>query len=95
MNLDKWNELDAEDQALIQKVVSAEVSKRVEGAEKEDKEYLAKLESHGLTVVDLADTPERLMEARDECRECWSELDALVGKTWMDKIRKRVGLKVN
>jgi TRAP-type C4-dicarboxylate transport system substrate-binding protein len=95
MNLDKWNELDAEDQALIQKVVSAEVLKRVNGAEKEDQEYLSKLQSHGLTVVDLADTPDRLVEARDECRECWTELDKLVGKVWMDKIRKEVGLKIN
>jgi TRAP-type C4-dicarboxylate transport system substrate-binding protein len=95
MNLDKWNELDAQDQALIQKIVNAEVLKRVNGAEKEDKEYLSKLKEHGLTVVDLADTPDRLVEARDECRECWSELDKLVGKAWMDKIRAKVGLKTN
>jgi TRAP-type C4-dicarboxylate transport system substrate-binding protein len=80
------------DQALIQKIVSAEVLKRVNGAEKEDKKYLKKLQDHGLTVVDLADTPKRLTEARDECRECWSELDKLVGKEWMDKIRKAVGV---
>ncbi|MEJ2669921.1 MAG: hypothetical protein P8077_06615, partial [Gammaproteobacteria bacterium] len=79
----------------IQKIVSAEVLKRVNGAEKEDKEYLSKLKEHGLTVVDLADTPDRLVEARDECRECWSELDKLVGKAWMDKIRAKVGLKTN
>jgi TRAP-type C4-dicarboxylate transport system substrate-binding protein len=95
MNLDKWNALDAEDQALIQKIVSAEVLKRVNGAEKEDQEYLAKLKGHGLTVVDLADTPKRLIEARDECRGCWTELDKLVGKVWMDKIRKAVGVAVN
>lgn len=92
INLDKWNDLDADDQALIQKVVSAQVLKRVNGAEKEDEEYLKKLQDHGLTVVDLADTPERLTEARDECRECWAELDNLVGKVWMDKIRKAVGV---
>jgi TRAP-type C4-dicarboxylate transport system substrate-binding protein len=95
MNLDKWNALDADDQALIQKVISEEVLKRVNGAEKEDQEYLAKLQNHGLTVVDLADTPKRLIEARDECRECWTELDKLVGKVWMDKIRKAVGVKIN
>ena len=75
-------------------MVSAEVLKRVNGAEKEDQEYLAKLKEHGLTVVDLADTPKRLIEARDECRECWSELDKLVGKVWMDKIRKNVGMVI-
>ncbi len=94
INLDRWNDLDAEDQKLIQDAVSTQVLKRVEGAEAEDQEYLKKLADHGLTVVDLGDTPERLMEARDECRECWTELDKLIGKEWMDQIRKEVGLKV-
>jgi hypothetical protein len=44
--------------------------------------------------VDLAETPDRLIEARDECRHCWTELDKLVGKVWMDKIRKEVGITV-
>lgn len=92
MNLDKWNELDGADQKLFNEVVSAQVLKRVKGAEAEDMEYLKKLEEKGLTVVDLADNPKRLAEARDECRECWAELDKLVGKEWMDKIRQHVGV---
>lgn len=94
INLDKWNELEADDQKLIQDVVSEEVVKRVEGAEKEDAEYLKKLQEHGLTVVDIADTPEKLAASRDAARECWTELDKLVGKEWMDKIRKEVGMEV-
>lgn len=93
MNLDKWNKLDAEDQKIFAEVINAEVINRVQGAEAEDMEYLKKLEEEGLTVVDLADTPERLSEARDECRECWTELDDLIGKEWMDKIREHVGVK--
>lgn len=92
-NQDKWNELEADDRELIQSIVSKEVMKRVEGAEKEDMEYLKKLEDHGLKVVDLADTPESLLTSRDSCRECWSELDKLVGKVWMDKIRNKVGIQ--
>jgi TRAP-type C4-dicarboxylate transport system substrate-binding protein len=94
-NLDKWNALEADDQKLVQDIVSKEVMKRVEGAEKEDQEYLAKLAEHGLKVVDLAESPDKLTGSRDTCRECWTELDKLVGKVWMDKIRKEVGLKVN
>ena len=94
-NLDKWNELEADDQQLIQGIVNKEVLKRVEGAEKEDMAYLKKLEDHGLKVVDVADSPDKLTGSRDTCRECWSELDKLVGKVWMDKIRKKVGLSVN
>ena len=92
MNLDKWNELDEADRQLIQNIVNAEVIKRVNGAEQEDQDYLKKLADHGLQVVDLADTPDRLTTSRDSCRECWSELDSLVGKVWMDKIRTNVGL---
>ncbi len=92
INLDKWNDLDADDQKLIQEVVAAEVIKRVNGAEKEDQEYLQKLTDHGLKVVDLADTPEKLVNARDTSRQCWTKLDDLVGKVWMDKIRSEVGV---
>jgi TRAP-type C4-dicarboxylate transport system substrate-binding protein len=95
INLDKWNDLEADDQQLIQDIVNQEVTKRVNGAEKEDQKYLKMLEEHGLQVVDLADTPERLSTSRDTCRECWTELDKLVGKVWMDKIRKEVGLPMN
>jgi len=94
-NLDKWSELEADDQQLIQGIVNKEVLKRVEGAEKEDTAYLNKLEEHGLKVVDVADTPGKLTGSRDTCRECWTELDKLVGKVWMDKIRKEVGVSVN
>ena len=93
-NLDKWNDLEVDDRKLIQDIVAKEVMKRVEGAEKEDKEYLDKLTDHGLKVVDLADTPDKLTGSRDNCRECWTELDKLVGKVWMDKIRKEVGMSV-
>ena len=87
-NLDKWDALEADDRALIQEIVAAEVARRIEGAEVEDQEYMKKLRDHGLTVVDLADTPEKLAAARDAARECWTKLDAIVGKVWMDKIRK-------
>lgn len=93
-NLDKWAELEADDQKLIEDIIAKEVLKRVEGAEKEDQDYLTKLTDHGLQVVDLADTPDRLTGSRDECRECWTELDKLVGKVWMDKIRKEVGVTI-
>jgi TRAP-type C4-dicarboxylate transport system substrate-binding protein len=94
MNLDKWNELEPDDQKLFQELVSEEVIKRADGAQKEDQEYLKKLQGHGLTIVDIADTPEKLAASRDSSRECWTELDKLIGKEWMDKIRKEVGVEV-
>lgn len=90
INLDKWNEIEPDDQKIIQAVVSKEAEMRVNGAEKEDMEYMQKLKDHGLTVVDLADHPEKLAAARDAGRTCWTKLDEIVGKVWMDKIRKAV-----
>jgi TRAP-type C4-dicarboxylate transport system substrate-binding protein len=89
-NLDKWKDLEADDKKLIREVVSAEVTKRINGAEAEDQLYIDKLKKEGLTVVDLADYPEKLKAARDSARQCWTKLDDIVGKVWMDKIRKEV-----
>ena len=91
-NVDKWNELEPEDQKVIQEVVSEEVLKRVGDAEKEDSEYLQKLKNHGLTVVDLADHPKEFRQAIENARQCWKQLDKQVGKIWIDKIRKAVGM---
>ena len=94
INMDTWKELDEADRKIIQDVVSQEAAMRVSGAEKEDMEYLQKLRDHGLTVVDLADYPEELEAAAAAARPCWKKLDDIVGKVWMDKIRKAVGVPV-
>jgi TRAP-type C4-dicarboxylate transport system substrate-binding protein len=94
-NKDKWNKLSSEDQKIIRDTVSKEVKLRIDGAEKEDKEYMDKLKKHGLTIVDLADSPDKLKEARDRGRKCWKVLDNIVGKTWMDQIREYVGIKTD
>lgn len=90
-NLDKWSELEDDDKKMIQDVVSGEVTKRINGAEAEDLEYMEKLKEQGLTIVDLADYPEKLKVAQDNARTCWTKLDDIVGKVWMDKIRAQVG----
>lgn len=91
-NSDKWNELEADDQKIIQEVLDEEVLLRVDAAEIEDSEYLQKLKDHGLTVVDLADHPDKLKMAVENARQCWEQLDQQVGKIWIDKIRKAVGM---
>jgi len=71
-------------------VVAKEAAMRVNAAEKEDMEYIQKLKDHGLTIVDLADDPAKLAAAKKAARTCWVKLDDIVGKVWMDKIRKAV-----
>ena len=94
INRETWNELDPADRKIIQDIVSKEAALRVNGAEKEDMDYMAKLTEHGLEVVDLADHPEKLAAARDAGRTCWKKLDDIVGKVWMDKIRSAVGMDI-
>ncbi|KIX13970.1 TRAP transporter substrate-binding protein DctP [Dethiosulfatarculus sandiegensis] len=94
MNKDAWNKLDAKDRELIAKVVAEEAQARIAGAEKEDMEYMKKLTDYGLTVVDLADHPKKLAMAKQRGRSCWKKLDEIVGKVWMDKIRKSVNMPI-
>lgn len=92
INKDTWNKLAPADQKIVQAIVSKEANTRVDGAEKEDMDYMQKLRDHGLEVVDLADHPELLKKAKDAGRTCWTKLDNIVGKVWMDKIRRAVGM---
>lgn len=91
-NLEKWTMLTAEDQQIIQDVVNEEVLRRMDEAKQEDENYLQKLREYGLTVVDLADTPEKLQAAQERARTCWDSMDEVVGKQWMDKLRAIVGV---
>jgi len=90
INLDRWNAFEPADRKIIQDVVAKEAAMRVNAAEKEDMEYIQKLKDHGLTIVDLADDPAKLAAAKKAARTCWNKLDEIVGKVWMDKIRKAV-----
>ena len=94
INLDTWSKLSADDQKIIKDAVAKEAALRITGAEKEDMEYLQKLRDHGLKVVDLADHPKELKASAAAARTCWKKLDDIVGKEWMDKIRKAVGVPV-
>ncbi len=94
INKKTWNKLDKADQKIIQTIVTNEAAVRVDGAEKEDMDYMQKLRDHGLEVVDLADHPKLLNAARDAGRTCWTKLDGIVGKVWMDKIRTAVGVEI-
>ena len=94
MNLDAWNKLSPEDQKVIGDVVAEEAAARVAAAQKEDREFMANLKKHGLTVIDMIDHPEKMNAFKDNARTCWDELDKIVGKVWMDKIRQAVGVAV-
>lgn len=87
-NLDKWNKLDKEAQQIIQDAVSVAADKRMLTAKDEDLGYMKKLEEEGLTVIDLADFPEKLEKSKENARKCWVKLDKDIGKKWMDIVRE-------
>ncbi len=88
INKDKWEKLDKEAQEMIQKAVDKAVADRLVSAEKEDMDYMQKLKDEGLTVIDLADFPDKLEAAQKNSRQCWAELDKDIGKEWMDIVRE-------
>jgi len=94
-NVDSWNALPPEYKKILEEEVTREVRKRFTDAEQWDRNYIEKLEKeHGFVVVDLAEDPEKLAAARDAARSCWKVMDDLVGKLWMDKIRKHLGMPI-
>lgn len=87
MNKDSWEKLEADDQKLIQDIFSEIVAERVKTAEAEEQEYMKKLSDHGLTVIDLIDTPEKLAKATELGRKTWPKMEEIIGKEAMDTIR--------
>ncbi len=48
---------------------------------------MKKLADHGLTVIDLIDSPEKLAKATELGRKTWPKMEETIGKEAMDKIR--------
>ncbi|MDL2259532.1 TRAP transporter substrate-binding protein DctP [Deltaproteobacteria bacterium OttesenSCG-928-K17] len=90
MNMDSWKKLEADDQKLIQDIANEIMAKRVLSAEAEEQEYMKKLSDHGLTVIDLIDSPEKLARATELGRKTWPEMEKIIGKEAMDTIRANV-----
>ncbi|MFV0436411.1 MAG: TRAP transporter substrate-binding protein DctP [Desulfopila sp.] len=87
MNKDSWEKLEADDQELIQNIMNEIVAERVKTAEAEENDYMKKLADHGLTVIDLIDSPEKLAKATELGRKTWPKMEEIIGKEAMDKIR--------
>jgi TRAP-type C4-dicarboxylate transport system substrate-binding protein len=87
MNKDSWNNLEEDDQKLIQGLVDEMVAKRVLEAEQEENDYMKKLTDHGLTVIDLIDTPEKLDKATELGRQTWPKMEEIIGTPAMETIR--------
>lgn len=90
MNKDSWNNLEEDDQNLIQGIVDEIMAKRVLSAEAEEQEYMKKLSGHGLTVIDLIDSPEKLARATELGRKTWPEMEKIIGKEAMDVVRANI-----
>jgi len=90
INKDKWDQIEADDQKIIQDAANDIMAKRVLSAEAEEKEYMKKLSDHGLTVIDLIDFPEKLARATELGRKTWPEMEKIIGKEAMDTVRANI-----
>jgi TRAP-type C4-dicarboxylate transport system substrate-binding protein len=91
MNKDSWNNIEPDDQALIQRIVDELIAKRVVTSEAEEKDYMRQLSEHGLTVIDLIDSPEKLAKSVELGRQTWPKMEEIIGKEAMDTIRASLG----
>ena len=95
INLDAWKSLPKEYQDIIQKV-SYDISvKRLSQLEDEENEYSKKLVDYGWTVVDMPkDYPKELARWAGLARECWKDLEPLIGKANIDQVKVAMGYPV-
>ena len=95
MSLKRWESLPEEYKTIFQEEADKIIAKHLRMVEDEEMEYQRKLKEHGWTIVDMAkDHPKELAVWKNRARECWDVFEPIVGKIWMDKIKKLMGMKV-
>ena len=95
INLDAWNRLPPEYQELFQEEAHRISVIRLNQLAEEEAEYEQKLKDYGWTIVYMAeDYPDELAVWAGLARECWVDLEPLIGKLWIDKVREALGMPV-
>ena len=95
MNLDSWNRMPAAYQKIFQDEAYRLSVKRLGQLEEEEAEYGQKLIDYGWTVVDMAnDYPDEIAVWAELARECWTDLEPLIAKLWIDMVRESFGMPV-
>jgi TRAP-type C4-dicarboxylate transport system substrate-binding protein len=94
MNLDAWNSMPEKYQRIFQDVAYAISVKRLGQLEDEEAEYGQMLIDYGWEVVDMPkDYPEELERWAELARECWVDLEPLIGKAWIDQVKAAAGME--
>jgi len=95
VNLDTWNSLPDAYQKIFQEEAHRISVIRLNQLEDEENEYGQKLIDYGWTVVDMAnDYPDEIAVWAELARECWVDLEPLIGKVWIDMVRAEFGMPV-
>jgi len=95
INLEAWNRLPPEYQELFQEEAHRISVIRLNQLAEEEAEYEQKLKDYGWTIVYMAeDYPDELAVWAGLARECWVDLEPLIGKLWIDKVREALGMPV-
>lgn len=90
-NLDTWNSLSAEDQALFTEVTQKHALAALDTAKGEDDKYMAEMEAAGITVI--RPTDEQLANVASVVRqEAWPVMEDVIGTEIMALMREKAGL---
>jgi len=95
INLDTWNSMPQEYQDLFQTEAHRLSVQRLGQLEDEEAEYEQMLKDYGWEIVYMAqDYPDELAVWAELARECWVDLEPLIGKHWVDQVRMSLGMPV-
>ena len=90
MSKDIWNELSAEEQAVVEGAATELAEGRWERAEAEEEDYLAKLEESGVDVVEITDAEIEEMAAKARA-EVWPKIKGDYGEELFEEIIQSLG----
>lgn len=91
-NLESWNSLPEEYQKIIQEESIAAAKRQQDNVEAEENDNMQKLrDDNGWEIVDMAkDYPDELAVWQALGRECWTDMEPIVGKQYIDRLREVV-----
>lgn len=91
MNNEQWEEMDAEDQAIVANAAQKVIDKQFKDAKAEDDKWIAAAQEAGMEYI-VPTAEEKLAWVKRVRSEVWPIAEESLGKELMDKIRAKASL---
>jgi TRAP-type C4-dicarboxylate transport system substrate-binding protein len=91
MNNEQWEEMDAEDQAIVANAAQKVIDKQFKDAKTEDDKWIAEAQKAGMEYI-VPTAEQKLAWVKRVRAEVWPIAEESLGKELMDKIRAKASL---